>query len=572
MISNFKPKHRISFLIIAIALMLLFSTSAFAADIVNRISKTVVSYQKNFVFTGDAITPEITVKDSKGNVLIKDRDYLVSFEKNVNRGSASIIINGIGNYEGCVIKKFRINPVKMTMDNVFIKMGEVTSSSGDKALSPQLEIKYNDKLLSEGQDFVVKYKKRSKKEIENGLRGPRIIINGRGNFKGSFEYIYEIPASDIYVSPTGNDMATGDIGHPYKTIQRALYAALPGYTVFLREGKYIGCNIIVDSGNAEDGFITVTSYPGEMATVTTKKSKSGAAFYCNGNSYIKISNLHIADMKAKDVYGILMTGGENNIYIDNCEFSNIVTSKPGSATRSGGSSNAILLLGEGISADESIRNVYITDNKIHDNVNGWSENISIAGNCEYIFVNNNQVYDNTNIGIDFYGNAEYCKEKSLDQPRFCECVGNMVSNNKSFYAENAGIYVDGAHDIIVQGNSVTNNFYGIEVGSEEWRSDYDENNQVRSITIKDNQIYDNSDCGLRLGGWTNDDSTGVVRDCIITGNTFTNNSSSNSEIILAKCNNIRFSANTFGNGLSYNELLVYDEAIDRGKITNIYFE
>lgn len=462
--------------------------------------------------------------------------------------------------------------IDLNNSNTDVAMSELSPKQSDKELTPKLLVKCNGKELIEGQDYTVKYKKRAKKDIKNGSLGPRIIIKGKGLYKKALEYSYELDRTNIYVSANGNDQATGDIYHPLKTVQRALYATRPGSTVWLKEGIYKGNNIFTQSGSEADGYITIRPFENEEVTLTNKKGKKGAIFSTEGNSYIKIQKLKIANMKAKDVYGVLMLGGESHIYIEDCEFSNIATSKPGSKKRPGGNANAILLLGEGENKDQSINNIYITGNKVHDNVNGWSENISIAGNCENIYVYNNEVFNNTNIGIDFYGNAEYCNSKEFDQPRNCECIGNTVYNCKSFYAENAGIYVDGARDILVSGNSVYKNSYGIEIGSEEWRDFYDENNQVKNIQVIDNRISENSECGLRLGGFTNDETTGVVTSCLIEGNSFANNGSDNTEIILSKCNNIVFKNNSFQNGLGYESVVKYDDCIDRNKISNILFQ
>ena len=374
----------------------------------------------------------------------------------------------------------------------------------------------------------------------------------------------------IFVSGEGNDDNAGAIDTPLLTVQAALDRAKPGDTVYLREGTYTGCNYFASSGSKEGGYITVTSYNGEKAVVTTKSGTSGAAFSLEGNDYIKIENLCISGLKAKDVYGVLMGGGESYVYIENCEFSDIVTTSPGSKSTPGGSSNAILLFGEGKTAADSINHIYISNNKVHDNVNGWSENISVAGNCEYVFVDSNLVYDCTNIGIDFYGNAEYCSDKSLDQPRHCECTGNVVYNCNSFYSENAGIYVDGSYDILVRENESYKNAYGIEVGSEEWRSYYADENRVREITVCGNSIHDNTECGLRIGGWSNDSTTGVVYNCTVCDNSFSSDGSD--EIIISKCDSIYFKNNKFDSGLTYDDVVWYDDEIDSSKITNIFFE
>ena len=59
------------------------------------------------VYTGKELRPLPTVKlgDKK---LVKDTDYNVSFSNNVNAGTATVTIRGLGKYEGTVSKNFKI--------------------------------------------------------------------------------------------------------------------------------------------------------------------------------------------------------------------------------------------------------------------------------------------------------------------------------------------------------------------------------------------------------------------------------------------------------------------------------
>ena len=372
----------------------------------------------------------------------------------------------------------------------------------------------------------------------------------------------------IYVSEKGNDRASGNRKHPLKSLQKAMDRASAGTVIYLREGTYKGPFVFHKSGNRKGGHITVSAYKNERVMITEPKKTTAVAFQMNGCSYIRIEKLQIGNIDAEDACGIRMQQSEHHITIRNCEFKNINTTQPGNALTPKGGANAVLLLGK---QKKSIHHIYILNNKVHDNVNGWSENISVAGNCEYIYVKKNKVYNNTNIGIDFYGNAEYCREPLLDQPRNCECTQNTVYNCKSPFSENAGIYIDGGRDILVKGNKVYKNPYGIEVGSEEWRSYYTDSNCVRNIKIKKNMIYDNQLCGLRIGGWTNDEKTGVVCQCEVIKNNFSRGNPGN-DIILSKCDGILFQGNLFRNKKNCRKAITYDDAVSRSKIRNILFE
>lgn len=61
----------------------------------------------NQTYDGDDITPEsvVTLEDK---TLVKDADYTVSYEDNLNAGTANITVEGKGNYKGTIYKSFVI--------------------------------------------------------------------------------------------------------------------------------------------------------------------------------------------------------------------------------------------------------------------------------------------------------------------------------------------------------------------------------------------------------------------------------------------------------------------------------
>jgi hypothetical protein len=234
-----------------------------------------------------------------------------------------------------------------------------------------------------------------------------------------------------------------------------------------------------------------------------------------GSSYICVDGLEFSGYTAKWCYAMYMGGGENHIIIKNNNIHDIKCTQPDNPDNSG--ANGILLFGE---TKEPVSNVVIADNYIHDLVTGWCEALSITSNCEYINVLGNRVENNTNIGIDFYGNNAdgYCPYEELNQPRYCTAIGNEVSNCICDYAECAGIYVDGARDIVVKQNISHDNQSGIEVGSEERNENY----PVKNVYVLDNYVYNNKK-GIVVGGWNDtetseDKLSGIVYDTTVKGN------------------------------------------------------
>ena len=78
------------------------------------ISKAKFSAVSDRIYTGKAVTPTIRVK-YKDKILLKNIDYTLSFRKNKNAGTASIVITGKGDYTGTKTINFRILKAANTM-------------------------------------------------------------------------------------------------------------------------------------------------------------------------------------------------------------------------------------------------------------------------------------------------------------------------------------------------------------------------------------------------------------------------------------------------------------------------
>jgi hypothetical protein len=79
-------------------------------------SKKEIAYVKSatlsataYTYTGKAIKPTVTVKDSKGNKLTT-ASYTVNYVNNTKVGKATVKITLKGNYSGTITKTFKINP------------------------------------------------------------------------------------------------------------------------------------------------------------------------------------------------------------------------------------------------------------------------------------------------------------------------------------------------------------------------------------------------------------------------------------------------------------------------------
>lgn len=331
----------------------------------------------------------------------------------------------------------------------------------------------------------------------------------------------------LYASPSGSGSSCTN-SSPC-SLNTAIEKLDKGNALYLKKGTYdVKSGISIEKSGINKLYILISSAPNEKAIITSSKTGEVPLFEITG-SYIIIENLTFKDVKGRDVQGIsIPNGGQNHIIIRNNVFDSLKTT----AVDEDHNANGILLYGENKSG---IKQVIIYNNTLTNNVLGYSEAISVAGNCEEIYVIQNTLKDNTNIGIDFYGNAGYCKTKELDQPRKSVAIKNYIEKSVSPYDECAGLYVDGARDIYLAENTVVKSQFGIEVGSEEKNDKY----PVKNIIVKNNTMRDNTIVGMRVGGFEEDD-TGVVHNCTISGNTI---SGSHTAVDITKSNNITFDGN-----------------------------
>ena len=91
----------------------------------------VTGVQESYTYTGNEITPDVVVKDGS-STLVADTDYEVSYDNNVNRGTATITITGKGRYSGKKTVTFEITKAVLTITakDKTITYGDVPANNG----------------------------------------------------------------------------------------------------------------------------------------------------------------------------------------------------------------------------------------------------------------------------------------------------------------------------------------------------------------------------------------------------------------------------------------------------------
>src|SRR5436309_12737317 len=88
-------------------------------------------------------------------------------------------------------------------------------------------------------------------------------------------------------APNGSDSGAGTASDPYATAQRLVRSLQPGDTGCLRGGTYSENVTIGNGGSGDDSRVTLTSYPGERATL------DGRLYISDHANYVTVSNLKL---------------------------------------------------------------------------------------------------------------------------------------------------------------------------------------------------------------------------------------------------------------------------------------
>ena len=115
--------------------------------------------------------------------LVRNVDFTVSYENNINPGKATAIIKGKGSYIGTVTKTFTIYRKMSTLE---AELEYANSEYDGKEKTPKVKIAG----LTEGKDYTVSYANNV------NVGEATITITGTGNYRGSITKTFEIKEED----------------------------------------------------------------------------------------------------------------------------------------------------------------------------------------------------------------------------------------------------------------------------------------------------------------------------------------------------------------------------------------
>ena len=193
-------------------------------------------------YTGSPCVQGVSVKDSEAKLTFDD--ISVTYEDNINVGTATIIYTGKNNYTGEIRKNFKITEASIT-DDMIANIPSVTYNT--RAHTPEVTVTFEGSTLKAGKDYDVAYTN----NINAGTA--TVTVTGKGNFTGTASKNFAIAQAYLSVE---NQTVTH-----FRTETDAKSYAVPA-DMFLADEKETGFTITVTDYDGDEIFTTAPAVNG----------------------------------------------------------------------------------------------------------------------------------------------------------------------------------------------------------------------------------------------------------------------------------------------------------------------
>ena len=177
-------------------------------------------------YTGEALEPGVTLTAADGAVLVEGEDYTLAYADNVETGTASVTVTGIGSCTGTLTLTFEIASAELGDASVTFDSSTLTYT-GDE-LEPAVTVTTADgTVLVEGEDYTLEYAD----NVDVGTA--TVTITGTGNYAGTLTATFTIEPSWLF--PDVTDASTYYFTHVYKLANLGI---ITGYTSGSKAGYF----------------------------------------------------------------------------------------------------------------------------------------------------------------------------------------------------------------------------------------------------------------------------------------------------------------------------------------------
>ena len=289
---------------------------------------TVLGVEKNYAYTGLEIKPVAKLvyqagKNATEVQLSEGVHYSVTYQKNVDKGTASILFTGLpgGGYTGTKTVSFDI--VSRAIDNASgmgnglqiefadsgrIKDGIYTALYMKGGARPEVIVTVGDRTLEMGRDYQVSYANNRKVALSTDVKAPTVTVTGKGNYKGKKSVTFSIIAKPL-TNENGITVVVKD-----KTVSTKASGFRQSFKVYDADGKSLG------GGDYDVKNVVYTL----IGTAGEDGSASAGNQILDKNSVVPADSVIRITVKGKGVYAGGEASGTYRILKKDCDIGKAV--------------------------------------------------------------------------------------------------------------------------------------------------------------------------------------------------------------------------------------------------------
>lgn len=264
------------------------SVRAYGPEITDISECEVTLSAERVEYDGKAKQPEVEVMDYD-KLLVEDRDYVVIYSNNINIGTATAIITGIGSYTGIVEKTFTIEK-----GSAVIKASNFTKTTSAKAQSFSIGAKCsgNGKLTYKSNNKYIAVSSKGKVTIAKNYVGKATITI---NAAATSTYKAASKKITVTVNPAKVSLkSVKNTGSKKMTVKWSPNKKASGYQIqYSTSSNFAGAKTVTVSGAKSSSKVISKLVKGKKyyVRVRTYKKVSGTKYYSSWSSKksVKIS-------------------------------------------------------------------------------------------------------------------------------------------------------------------------------------------------------------------------------------------------------------------------------------------
>lgn len=234
-------------------------------------NNTVISNVKTISYTGfESMQPALVVKYN-GVELKQGIDYIVYYKNNINMGTATLIVEGIGKYQGAAgSANFKITQTAISACTI---TGINAKTYTGNKITQSVVIKDGTKKLELNNDYTIEYQDNVK------VGTAKVIITGKGKYAGTVTKnftIKPVQVSSLSITGVTNKTYTGNNIFQSIVVKRGSKTLTKGthYTLTYTNNKQIGKATVAITGKGVYAGTVYKTFTIRPKKVTNLKASS----------------------------------------------------------------------------------------------------------------------------------------------------------------------------------------------------------------------------------------------------------------------------------------------------------